>query len=98
MTQATSRYDDIFIIEKLKNICKFSFHLESQVCTEISFHDEKTFFGGTIRHHPQKKHILDLISNLENLKKLNLKKCKTKQLPKFKTKNLESLDISCNNL
>jgi len=71
--------------------------MENDRCVEISFFDPSTIFEGTIRHHPEKQKILKLASQLSNLRKLDLRKCKVGTLPSFSS-DLEYLDLSCNDL
>lgn len=84
------------IINELLQLCKFKYTLEEELCTEISFSEDE-LWGCTIRRNKQKEKILHLASRLSNLKKLDLKKARA-NIPEFITKNLEYLDISCNNL
>jgi Leucine-rich repeat (LRR) protein len=90
--------NDIQIINWLKDQCKFDYKLENETCVEISFYDESDLFGGTIRKHPLKQEIVEVVSNLTGLKHLNLRKCRVGDLPEFKTNQLIYLDISCNDL
>jgi len=97
MTQAISASDKT-IIGQLSDICKFHYKMEEEHCTEISFHDEASLFGGTIRRHPQKKQIIESVARLPYLKHLNIRKCKIKEMPEIRSRSLEYLDISCNDI
>jgi Leucine-rich repeat (LRR) protein len=90
--------DDREIIDCLSSVCRFSYIMEGDSCTSISFFDEKDIFGGTIRHHPLKRKILDFTSTLSHLKYLNLRKCKVGYIPHMSTNSLEWLDLSSNDL
>ena len=85
-------------IDYLKSICEFNFKLIDGQCTEISFHDENSLLGGLLRRNPNKYLIIDIVSNFENLKYLNVKKCKISNIPKMKSKKIEYLDLSCNDM
>ena len=67
-------------------------------CTEISFFNEKFPFEGTIRKSPQKEKIIDLVSRFQYLQKVNLRKSKLGKIPKFLSRELSYLDLSCNDL
>lgn len=89
---------DLQIINNLQQRCKFQYIMEGETCTSISFHDEDSIFGGTIRKNTDKHEIINLLARLENLKYLNLRKCKLGNLPKMSFSKLKYLDISCNDL
>jgi Leucine-rich repeat (LRR) protein len=72
--------------------------MDGDRCVEISFHDEESIFGGTIRKSPLKHEIVYLASGLKHLKKLNLRKCKLGSIPRMLSTDLEYIDISCNDL
>jgi Leucine-rich repeat (LRR) protein len=72
--------------------------MEDEKCVEISFYDEADVFGGTIKKHPQKRYIIETVSLLPHLKKLDLRKCKLGQLPKMSSRTLNFLDLSSNDL
>ena len=97
MTQATFTSDEK-IVSDLKDMCDFHYKMEERQCVEISFYDESSVFGGTIRRNNQKKQIIELIAKLKKLKHLNIRKCKINDLPEIKSKNLEYLDLSCNEI
>ena len=90
--------EDKKTIENLKKICNFNYFMEDNYCVSISFHDEDYVFGGTIRKNDRKKEIIKTISKFEKLKILNLRKCKTDNLPEFTSRELEYVDLSCNNI
>ena len=85
------------IIEKLKSICKFKYEI-NEVCTSISFYDESDPFDNTIRKNKSKIEIIKLVSKLEHLKHVNLRKTRIGNLPEFCSKDIEFLDLSCNDL
>ena len=89
---------DRLIIECLKEICNFSYVMEEDRCVEISFHDERDIWEGTLRRNPQRERAAILASKLPHLRRLNLRKCRLGRLPVFFTRDLEFLDISCNDL
>jgi Leucine-rich repeat (LRR) protein len=86
------------IIQSLQNLCEFEYAMEGDACTFLSFHDESSCFGGTIRKHPQKAQIVEMVSHLPHLKHINLRKCKIGQIPNFISRSLEFIDLSCNDL
>jgi Leucine-rich repeat (LRR) protein len=63
----------------------------------LSFCDPQNIFENTIRHNPDKHIIVSNYAKLDNLKSVNLRKCRLDYLPKFESKNIEFLDLSCNN-
>jgi Leucine-rich repeat (LRR) protein len=97
MTQITPLSDEK-IIKCLKSLCDFSYIIKNNVCTNISFYDENSIFGGTIRRHSNKHQIIAMVSKLQHLTHLNVRKCKIGHLPEIRSKNLEYLDISCNDI
>ena len=72
--------------------------MEDGHCVSISFHDENEVFGGTIRKHPSKREIVDAVAGMQNLKQLNLRKCKIGSIPNMASTKLEYVDLSCNDL
>lgn len=90
--------NDKKIISELEQLCKFSFEMEDEFCVSISFYKDDDAFGSTIRRHPLKQYIVDSISKMPNLKSVNLRKSKINRVPKFVSKKLEYLDLSCNNI
>lgn len=86
------------IISELEQLCKFSFEMEGDFCVEISFHEDDNAFGSTIRRHPLKQHIVDSVSKMPKLRNVNLRKSKIGRVPKFVSKELEYLDLSCNDI
>lgn len=90
--------NDKEIIAWLSSVCNFQHSMSGDVCKFISFFDDKDVFGGTIRHHPLKKEIIGMVSNLSNLTFLNLKKCKIGNIPQMASRSLEWLDLSSNDL
>lgn len=86
------------VIDHLSEICSFGYILEDEVCKEISFYDENSVFGGTIRKHPLKRLIVDMVSKLEHLRTVNFRKCKIGHLLEMNTQFLEYLDLSCNDI
>lgn len=88
---------DIKRIEELKKLCKFSYNMDGENCTEISFHNEDEF-GSTIRRSLFKKEIIRLVSLMPALKMLNLRKSKLGYIPEMDSRELEFVDLSCNDL
>jgi len=89
---------DLETIQYLKRVCNFIYTMTEDHCTEISFYSDDEPFGGTIRKLPNKPDILDKVSKMPFLKKINLRKCKVGILPTFLSKSLEYIDLSCNDL
>lgn len=84
-------------IRKLESVCSFSHEIEDGFCTAISFHDEDNF-GCTIRRNPRKFKIIEIVAKFKKLKSLNVRKCRLGRLPVFESRDLQYLDISCNDL
>src|SRR5262245_59097037 len=63
----------------------FSYKIDSETeeCTELDLTSRDYCFQGYIRHHSQsaKREILDLISRLQNVRYLNLRRCKLGFIP-----------------
>ncbi len=97
MTQAIHTSDKK-IIKYLSNICQFHHVMEDDHCVEISFHDENYLFCGTLRKHPLKNEIINLVSKFQKLKYFNVRKCKIKNFPEMQSSSLEHIDISCNDI
>jgi len=85
-------------INYLKSISNFEYKLQDGICTEISFHDINSIFGGTIRRNPYKKEIIEIVSKMKGLKHFDIRKCKICNLPEMSSQNLEFVDISCNDI
>lgn len=98
MTEKGEIMTDKEIIDLLSDGCQFSHVMEGEYCTEISFHDDDFVLGGTIRRHPMKQRIVDLVRQMPRLKKLDLRKCKLVNVPVMSSCDLEYVDISCNDL
>jgi Leucine-rich repeat (LRR) protein len=90
--------NDLRQIEKLKALCSFNFTLENDCCESISFYDENNVFENTIRRNYLKEKIVRIACELPNLKYINLRKSRIDNFPNFASKNIEYLDISCNNI
>lgn len=95
---STTSISDKTILQNLSKICDFDCKIENDYCTEISFHKISSLFEGTIRKHGEKNKIVKEISKLSCLKFLNLRKCKIGDMPEFRSRNLEYIDISCNDM
>jgi Leucine-rich repeat (LRR) protein len=65
---------------------------------DLSFFNPDNPFENDIRHLPNKHEIVTKFVDLDYLKTVNLRKCRLSYLPVFKSKQIESLDLSCNNL
>lgn len=89
---------DSEIISRMASMCTFYHHMNGDDCVFLSFFDEKDCLGGTIRRHPMRREIFDLVAQLPNLKHLNLRKCKIGAMPKMATRSLEWLDLASNDL
>lgn len=85
------------IINEIIKVCDFTYELKDGFCTSISFHNEDQF-GSTIRRHPLKHKIVEIIAKFSKLKTLNLRKSKLGYIPKIVSQELEYLDISCNDI
>jgi len=85
------------LIEQLNNICEFTHEMDGDYCIAISFHDENRF-GSTIRRHPLKREIIQLVAKFPKLKQINLRKSKLGHIPDMTSTELEHIDISCNDL
>ncbi len=91
--------NDISLLEKLNKICEFEYYLNKEgQCEKISFHNESHILENTIRKHPRKRNIVNLMSQLPNLKHVNLRKSKIGFIPNFASNKIEHLDISCNDI
>ena len=75
--------NDTKVIEGLSRICRFRHTMEDGFCRSISFHDDQECFGSTIRRHPLKCGIVDLVSRMPRLKEINLRKSKLGSVPDF---------------
>ena len=64
----------------------------------LSFYDTESIFENTIRHNSDKHNIVSYYADMKNLTHVNLRKCRLNFLPEFKSKCIEFLDLSCNNL
>ncbi|HEY6160492.1 MAG TPA: hypothetical protein VI112_04695, partial [Bacteroidia bacterium] len=97
---------DIDIIDRLKTLVGRPFYyrieIETEQCTELNLTDPNYVFQGLIRHHSvtEKEEILALVSRLENLRYLNLRRNKLKALPDSlgRLTLLDFLDIASNDL
>lgn len=85
-------------IKLLKNKCDFDYEMNDNFCTKISFFKETEVFESTLRKNNKKQEIIQIISKFPKLKYLNLRKSKIKYIPEFLSKELEYIDISCNDL
>lgn len=85
-----------FKIKELAPEAHIQFH--DDVCVGVHLVDRSCIFHGTIRHNPAKHQILDLVSNLEGLLYLDLRKNRLGSLPKMKSKRLQYVDIASNYL
>ena len=90
--------EDKKIVQQIEALCKFSYVMEDDRCVSLSFHDNEATFGGTIRRHPMKAEIVRLAATLPNLRSLDLRKCKTGNLPDIASRSLTHLDLSSNDL
>lgn len=90
--------NDLKNIKKLKSLCAFSYEIVDGFCESISFYDKKNIFENTIRKSNFKKEIISIICTFPNLKYVNLRKSRIDKFPKFLSKNLEYLDLSCNDI
>lgn len=86
------------IIAWLSSVCKFQHTMSGEVCKFISFYDDNDTFGGTIRRHPMKREIIEMVARMPNLTFLNLRKCKVGPIPELASRSLEWLDLSSNDL
>lgn len=84
-------------IRELESVCDFSREIEEGFCTAISFHDDNNF-GCTIRRNPRKFEIIEKVAKFKRLKSFNARKCRLGRLPVFESRDLQYLDISCNDL
>lgn len=90
--------NDLKKIQHLKTKCSFSYSMKNEFCESISFYDKNNIFENTIRRNPLKKNIVDIISDFPFLKNINLRKSRLNYFPKFVSKEIEFLDLSCNNI
>ena len=95
---------DIDILKQIQRLvgCNFNYKIEDGKCVEVSLNDANYIYQGLIRNHTykDKQNILELISKLKNLKKLDLRRNKLDNLP-ASIENLENLiflDIGSNYL
>jgi Leucine-rich repeat (LRR) protein len=72
--------------------------MDGDRCSEISFHRKDCPLGGTIRRHPLKTRIVSMVCAFPYLRKLDLRKCKVAQIEEMASRDLEYLDLSCNDL
>lgn len=84
-------------IEKLKSLCSFQYVMKNDCCESISFY-ENNVFENSIRRNPLKEEIVKIASEFPNLRHVNLRKSRINNFPNFISKNIEYLDISCNNI
>jgi Leucine-rich repeat (LRR) protein len=91
--------NDIKYIEKLKSICEFNYELsEDGFCKKISFYDDNNLLKNTIKKHPDKNKIIKIVASFPKLEHVNLRKSKLGFFPKFKSKHIKYLDVSCNDI
>ncbi len=89
---------DIQLIESLKKLVPdVQAEIHNDQCVSLSFSNPEHPWFGIIRHHKDKPQILRLISQCENLKSLDLRKCRIPFLPTLPD-TLEYLDIGSNYL
>ena len=90
---------DLKRVEELRSICEFNHELNKDgFCTKISFYDENHILENTIRNHPDKKKIVEIVALFPKLRHVNLRKCRVGFFPKFESKDIEYLDVSCNDI
>jgi Leucine-rich repeat (LRR) protein len=89
---------DLIKINKLKNLCDFSYTIKDNRCESISFYDPNYIFENTIRKNSLKEDIVKTISELPYLRHVNLRKSRINYFPNFASNDIEYLDISCNNI
>jgi Leucine-rich repeat (LRR) protein len=89
---------DLKAIEKLKSICSFSCVINNDYCESISFFDQKNILESTIRRSPDKRKIVKIVSEFPFLKSVNFRKSKIEEFPNFQSKEIEYLDLSCNEI
>lgn len=65
---------------------------------ELNFFDESLIFENKIRHLSNKHEIVEKASKNSKLKYVNLRKSRLDYIPEFASKEIEFLDLSCNNL
>ena len=98
MTQVTSASDESIINELINMGGNFYYKMEEDRCVEVSFYDELSVFGGTIRKHPRKRQMIESVAKLPYLKHLNIRKCKIEKMPEMQSRSFEYLDLSCNGI
>jgi leucine-rich repeat protein SHOC2 len=65
---------------------------------ELVFFDRNHPFENSIRHDKNKHKIVSNFAELDFLKVVNLRKSRLDYIPEFKSKKIQFLDLSCNNL
>lgn len=90
--------NDKEIIRRIESVCKCVYTMEEDFCVGLSFYDDDAVFGSTIRRHPMKSEIIKLVARLPNLRSLDLRKCKTGNLPNIASRKLEHLDLGSNDI
>ena len=85
------------VVDQLKRLVpQGRFQMEGDVCCGVHLADEKHVWHGFARHSQDKHAILRLISKLENLKYLDLRKNCFGPLPDLGLQNLEYADLASN--
>jgi len=87
------------IMQWVAEACPCSYELENGCCVSVSFHNEYSLYGSELRHCEMLQWpVLMVVASLPHLKHLDLRKARMNKLPEFRTRSLETLDLSCNNL